>query len=83
MGTSQKMEIRKRPVNLTLNENLVNEARGMTSNLSRVVESLLEDFVEKERLRRLADAKVRAATIEMWNEFNTKRGSFADDHSTL
>ncbi len=30
---------RKRPVNLTLNEDLVTRARGLTDNLSGVVES--------------------------------------------
>ncbi len=34
---------RKRPVNLTLNEDLVNQAKGVTENLSGVVEALLAD----------------------------------------
>ena len=32
---------RKRPVNLTLSEDLVTEAKGVTDNLSAVVETLL------------------------------------------
>jgi Post-segregation antitoxin CcdA len=32
---------RKRPVNLTLNEDLVSQAKSMTDNLSGVVEALL------------------------------------------
>src|SRR5262249_21162813 len=43
---------RKRPVNLTLSEALVAEAKGVTSNLSGVVEALLVEFVSKERDRR-------------------------------
>jgi len=39
---------RKRPVNLTLNEDLVTQAKSMTNNLSSVVESLLAEFVAQE-----------------------------------
>ena len=76
-------EPRKRPVNLTLNETLVLEARELTDNLSGVVESLLADFVRRERAKRAAHAKALEATIATWNEFNHKFGSFADEHSTL
>ncbi len=75
--------IRKRPVNLSLREDLVEEVRGVTDNLSGVVESLLADFVSKERERRsgiVADAR---ATAALWNDFAERNGSFADDHSTL
>lgn len=74
---------RKRPVNLTLNEDLVVQARGITDNLSGVVESLLADFIEHERQQRMAKAKTLAATIATWNDFNARFGSFADEYSTL
>jgi antitoxin CcdA len=77
------MEARKRPVNLTLNEDLVVQARGLTDNLSRVVESLLADYVEHERQQRLAKARSLEATIALWNDFNAKHGSFADEYSPL
>jgi antitoxin CcdA len=48
------LEARKRPVNLTLNEDLVQQAKGITDNLSEVVESLLSDFVAQEQKNRLA-----------------------------
>ncbi|MBZ0093904.1 MAG: type II toxin-antitoxin system CcdA family antitoxin [Sulfuricella sp.] len=83
MKTSYNLQARKRPVNLTLNEDLVLQARGMTDNLSGVVESLLADFVEHERQQRFAKAKTVEATIATWNDFNTQLGSFADEHSTL
>jgi len=83
MKAAYKLEARKRPVNLTLNEDLVAQARGMTDNLSRVVESLLADYVAQEHQRRLAKAKTLEATIATWNDFNAKHGAFADEHSTL
>jgi antitoxin CcdA len=39
---------RKRPVNMTLNEDLVAQARSMTNNLSEVIERLLADFLVTE-----------------------------------
>ena len=38
-------QARKRPVNLTLNEALVAQAKAYTSNLSATMKSLLADFV--------------------------------------
>ena len=67
---------RKRPVNLTLNEGLLVQARGVTDNLAGVVESPLADFLARQRQQSAANAKVLQATIATWN-------NFADEHSTL
>ncbi|MCX7155885.1 MAG: type II toxin-antitoxin system CcdA family antitoxin [Rhodocyclales bacterium] len=83
MKASYSTEARKRPVNLSLNEDLVGKARELTDNLSEVVEILLAGYVEHERQQRLAKAKTLDATIAMWNDFNTRHGSFADEYSTL
>jgi len=73
----------KRPVNMTLNEDLVRCAREYTSNLSEQVEKLLADFVIAERRRRAeADGGLDAALVA-WNDFDDKYGSFADEHSKL
>ena len=74
---------RKRPVNLTLNESLVIEAKSLTDNLSGVVESLLSDFVSRERCDRLQKSKALEAAIASWNKFNSKSGSIADEYSSL
>lgn len=83
MKATFNSEARKRPVNLTLNEDLVVQVRGLTNNLSGVVESLLADYVEHERQQRLAKANTIEATVSMWNAFNAKHGSFADEYSSL
>lgn len=83
MKVSYNAEARKRPVNLTLNEDLVVQARGLTDNLSGVVERLLADFVERQHQEARAQKKVVEATVVIWNSFNEKHGSFADEHSTL
>jgi antitoxin CcdA len=76
-------EARKRPVNLTLNDDLVIQVRGLTNSLSGVVESLLADYVEHEHRQRMAKAGTLDATMSMWNDFNAKHGSFADEYSSL
>ncbi|MFH1871945.1 MAG: type II toxin-antitoxin system CcdA family antitoxin [Pseudomonadota bacterium] len=83
MKATFNSEARKRPVNLTLNEDLVVQVRGLTNNLSGVVESLLADYLEHERQQRLAKANTVEATVSMWNAFNAKHGSFADEYSSL
>lgn len=55
----------------------------MTNNLSEVVESLLAEFVAKEKARRDAHAKALRDAVVTWNAFGEKHGSFGDEHSTL
>lgn len=83
MKSGKKPAVRKRAVNLTLNEDLVAQARDFTGNLSGVVESLLADFLARERQRHAAKAKIVEATVALWNEFHARAGSFADEYSTL
>lgn len=74
---------RKRAVNLTLNEDLVSQVKSMTDNLSAVVETLLAEFVNRERRERLQKAKAVEATVAVWNKFNSQSGSIADEYSSL
>ncbi len=73
----------KRPVNMTLNEDLVRCAREYASNLSEQVEKLLVDYVINERKRRAEEDGRLDAAITAWNDFDEKYGSFADEHSDL
>lgn len=87
MGTRMKAlfdrDARKRPVNLTLNEDLVAQAKSIADNLSGVVETLLAEYVAREQSERLAKSKAVAETMAAWNDFADEHGSFADEHSTL
>jgi antitoxin CcdA len=74
---------RKRPVNLTLNEDLVNQAKGLTDNLSQVVESLLSEYLARAREEQLAKQKAVESTVKLWNDFNSKSGSISDEYSSL
>ena len=83
MKAAYNLDARKRAVNLTLNEDLLAHVREVTQNLSGVVESLLAEYLVRERQRRAAQAKVVKSTVALWNQFAEDHGSFADDHSTL
>jgi post-segregation antitoxin (ccd killing protein) len=73
----------KRPVNLSLNEDLVARARNMTGNLSAEVESMLADFVLRQTQLHQAEARRLKRSAVAWNAFNERHGSFADEFSTL
>jgi antitoxin CcdA len=83
MRAAYNVSAPKRTVNLSLNEDLVAQACAVTDNLSGLVESLLADFLTEEKGRRAAKAKALKETIQIWNTFAEKHGSFADEHSTL
>lgn len=83
MKSMQIAQVRKRPVNLTLNEALVTQVKGMTNNLSGVVEQLLADYVAKQLGAQQEKAHRAEVTALAWNNFNERSGSFADEHSTL
>jgi len=68
---------------MTLNEDLIRQARHFTPNLSETVEGLLADFV--------ADAEAKAAQVQQQIEdhiaateaFIAKHGVFGDEYGIL
>ena len=66
---------RKRPVNLSLNEDLVAHARQLTDNRSGVVEQLLTDYVARSGQDREQRARAVHETVEAWNSYATENGS--------
>lgn len=75
--------IRKRPVNLTMNEALVAQAKTFTNNLSATMESLLAEFVAAQQKAQHHRQKAADACAADWNAVSESIGSFADEHSTL
>jgi post-segregation antitoxin (ccd killing protein) len=74
---------RKRAVNLTLNEDLVAQARSVTPNLSAVVEALLADFLAREKQKRADAIEAAKETCATWNRVYEQYGSPADEYSNL
>jgi len=83
MTTTHDLQAPKRQVNLTLNEDLVLQVRGLTDNLSAVVKKLLTDYVAYAQLQQAEKTKAADATCKAWNNFNRKHGSFADEYVNL
>ena len=83
MGKPYDSNAPKRPVNMTLNEDLVRCAREYTSNLSEQVEKLLAEYITTERKRRTEEDGRLDAAIAAWNDFDATYGAFADEHSEL
>jgi antitoxin CcdA len=78
-----QINAKKRPVNLSLNEVLVNEAKCFTDNLSATIEGLVTQFVQAKKMEQASRQMAADRLAEGWNTVLAKQGSFADDHSTL
>ncbi len=76
-------EARKRPVNLSLNEQLVSEARALSGNLSAKVEELLTEYVQREHGARARRQRAADIACREWNAVLDAHGSFADAYSPL
>lgn len=74
---------RKRPVNLTLSENLIADLKGCTSNLSATAELLLTAYVVEQKQARALRQDQASQAVNGWNALHDAQGSFADEHSTL
>ena len=73
----------KRPVNMTLNEDLVRHARHFALNLSETVEALLAEYVEHAELHAAERERQITEHIEASNAFIAEHGSLADEFGTL
>ncbi len=72
---------RKRPVNLSLDAELVREARLLTPNLSEAVEKLLAAYVAEERTRRAEQQRGIDTAIRFLNEQYDRHGGIGEEFS--
>ncbi len=75
--------VRKRPVNLTLSDALVAQARTYTDNLSATMEALLTEFVAQQQHARSSHQQMADVCASDWNQVAATCGSFADQHINL
>jgi antitoxin CcdA len=73
----------KRPVNMTLSEDLVREARSLTTNLSDTVEKLLGDYVEAQQKKRDEKERLIDESIRMIQAHQEEFGLWGEEFSTL
>jgi antitoxin CcdA len=69
---------RKRPTNLTVNEDLLRQARELGINLSQAFEQKLEELVRAAKAARWAEENREA--IEAHNRFVAEHGVFGDKY---
>lgn len=73
----------KKAVNMTLSEDLVRDARALTSNLSETVEQLLAGYVDAEYRRRAERERLIDETIEMATAHYAEHGLWGEEFSNL
>ncbi len=73
----------RRAVNLSLDEDLLTQAKRVTNNHSATVEELLAGYLQEEQLRRRAGGKALDQVISALNDFHTRHGFLSDEFSTL
>jgi antitoxin CcdA len=71
----------KRPVNMTINVDLIQKARRSTTNLSETVESLLGSFVDAQEARQSDLNRQTQQWADASSEVAARFGSPADEHS--
>ncbi len=83
MSTRAVSVQRKRPVNLTLSEDVVASAKRYSNNLSATVETLLTEYAQRQQQAATERQQRAKACAGEWNAVHDAVGSFADEHSTL
>ena len=73
----------KRAINVSLNDDLVRQARLYTRNLSGTLEDLLGDFVERERARRRDEDRALNQVMDGFSALHREHGLLSDEFSAL
>jgi post-segregation antitoxin (ccd killing protein) len=73
----------KVPVSMSLGEDLVREARSLTSDLSGTVEGLLATYIAKERSTRADEPLAIDTAIAATNDFVEQYGLPGTDHAPV
>lgn len=77
MPSTQTQHSVKRAVNLTVNQDLLAEARELKINLSQVFEKAIKEISQK--LRREKWLKENKSAMEAYNRFVENHGVFGDE----
>lgn len=73
----------RRPVNLSLNADLLAQVRQVTPNLSATVETLLGDYLHAAHEKREDEQRQLDGVIDAVNELHARHGFLSDEFSTL
>jgi post-segregation antitoxin (ccd killing protein) len=70
----------KRPVNMTINVDLIRKVRGLTNNLSETVEGLLASFVDAEEAKQASLTRQMEQWADASSDVVARFGCPADEH---
>jgi post-segregation antitoxin (ccd killing protein) len=73
----------KKAVNMTLSEDLVRDARALTSNLSETVEQLLAGYVFEEQERRAEKEWRIDESLRLLKEHEAQHGVWGEEYCEL
>lgn len=73
----------KRAINVSINDDLIRQAKLYTRNLSGTLEFLLQDFVVRERARRRDEDAALDQVIMTFNRLHAEHGLLSDEFSDL
>ncbi|MBB2158322.1 MULTISPECIES: type II toxin-antitoxin system CcdA family antitoxin [Acetobacteraceae] len=82
-GVSYDRSAPRRPVNLSLNTDLLAQVREVTPNLSATVEILLGDYLQSARQQREDEQRRLDGVIDAVNDLHTRHGFLSDEFSML
>jgi antitoxin CcdA len=83
LGVSYDRSAPRRPVNLSLNTDLLAQVREVTPNLSATVETLLGDYLQSARQQREDEQRRLDGVIDAVNDLHARLGFLSDEFSTL
>ena len=83
LGISYDRSAPRRPVNLSLNTDLLAQVREVTPNLSGTVETLLGDYLQSARQQREDAQRKLDGVIDAVNDLHARHGFLSDEFSTL
>jgi len=73
----------RRPINLSLNTDLVAQVRGLTPNVSATVEKLLASYVDRAHLQRAEEERQLDRVLDAVNALHSVHSFLSDEFSTL
>ncbi|WP_025861366.1 type II toxin-antitoxin system CcdA family antitoxin [Acetobacter papayae] len=83
LGISYDRNAPRRPVNLSLNTDLLAQVREVTPNLSATVETLLGDYLQSAHQQHEDEQRKLNGVIDAVNDLHTRHGFLSDEFSTL
>jgi antitoxin CcdA len=81
MQTLYDLNAPKKPTNLSLNSDLLKQAKSLNINLSATLEQALRDKLAEQEADKWAKENKKA--IKAYNEFVEENGLFADEYRTF